>query len=89
MSAISRDLDLGIEVPPSPLGAVCTHEQWAEVNTRIVDLIQSHRSTLIFVNTRRLAERLTFQLTELLGEDAVGGITVRSRKRSVSTPSSG
>ncbi|MEZ6056467.1 MAG: DEAD/DEAH box helicase [Planctomycetaceae bacterium] len=67
-----RDLDLGIEVPPSLLGAVCTHDQWAEVNGRIVELIESHRSTLIFVNTRRLAERLTFQLTELLGEAAVG-----------------
>jgi len=67
-----RDLDLGIEVPPSPLQAVCAHEQWKEINARLVELIQQHRSTLIFVNTRRLAERLTFQLTELLGADAVG-----------------
>jgi ATP-dependent Lhr-like helicase len=68
-----RDLDLGIEVPPqSELQAVCTHEQWAEINGRLVELIQQHRSTLIFVNTRRLAERLTFQLTELLGEEVVG-----------------
>lgn len=67
-----RDLDLGIEVPPSDLQAVCSHEQWREVNARLVELIQQHRSTLIFVNTRRLAERLTFQLTELLGEEAVG-----------------
>ena len=47
------------------------HEQWAEVNTRIVELVNSHRATLIFVNTRRLAERLTHQLSELLGEDAI------------------
>lgn len=67
-----RDLDLGVEVPPSDLQAVCSHEQWQEVNARLVELIQQHRSTLIFVNTRRLAERLTFQLTELLGEEAVG-----------------
>ena len=67
-----RELDLAIEVPPSELGAVCMHEQWAEVNQRIVELINSHRSTLIFVNTRRLAERITHQLTELLGEDHVG-----------------
>ncbi len=67
-----RELDLAIEVPPSELGAVCMHEQWAEVNQRIVRLIQEHRSTLIFVNTRRLAERITHQLTELLGEDHVG-----------------
>jgi len=68
----TRTLDLGIEVPPSDLRAVCSQEQWAEVNSRIIELIQSHRSTLIFVNTRRLAERLTFQLTQILGEEAVG-----------------
>ncbi len=67
-----RNLDLAIEVPPSELSAVCSHEQWAEINARLVELINQHHSTLIFVNTRRLAERLTFQLTELLGEDAVG-----------------
>ena len=66
-----RELDLGIEIPPSELGAVCMHEQWAEVNERIAELINNHRSTLIFVNTRRLAERVTHQLTELLGEEAV------------------
>ena len=66
-----RELDLGIEVPPSDLGAVCMHEQWSEINERIVELINSHRATLIFVNTRRLAERLTHQLSELLGPDAI------------------
>ena len=66
-----RQLDLGIEVPPSELEAVCSHEQWGEVYERIVSLIQSHRSTLIFVNTRRLAERVTHKLAELLGEEAV------------------
>jgi ATP-dependent Lhr-like helicase len=68
----SRPLDLAIEIPPSPLGAVCMHEQWAEIHARLIELIQQHRSTLIFVNTRKLAERLTHELTELLGEDAVG-----------------
>ncbi|MEX1097469.1 MAG: helicase-related protein, partial [Planctomycetales bacterium] len=68
----ARALDLAIEVPPSELGAVCMHEQWAEVNERLVELIRAHRSTLIFVNTRRLAERVTHQLTELLGEEVVG-----------------
>jgi len=66
-----RQLDLAIEVPPSELGAVCMHEQWDEINQRIVELIHSHRATLIFVNTRRLAERLTHQLSELLGADAI------------------
>ncbi|MDA1231671.1 MAG: DEAD/DEAH box helicase, partial [Planctomycetota bacterium] len=79
-----RQLDLGIETPTSDLGAVCMHEQWAEVNTRIVDLINSHRATLIFVNTRRLAERLTHQLSEILGEDAIsshhGSLAYRHRQ---------
>lgn len=67
-----RPLDLAIETPASELGAVCMHEQWAEVNARLVELIGQHRSTLIFVNTRRLAERVTHQLTELLGDGVVG-----------------
>ncbi len=58
-------------MPPSELGAVCMHEQWAEINERIVELVNGHRATLIFVNTRRLAERLTHQLSELLGEEAI------------------
>jgi ATP-dependent Lhr-like helicase len=66
-----RQLDLEIEIPASELGAVCMHEQWAEVNDRIVELIQAHRSTLIFVNTRRLAERLTHQLSEILEGDVI------------------
>ncbi|MEZ6032498.1 MAG: DEAD/DEAH box helicase [Planctomycetaceae bacterium] len=66
-----RQLELEIEIPASELGAVCMHEQWAEVNTRIVELIQAHRATLIFVNTRRLAERLTHQLSEILEGDVI------------------
>ena len=66
-----RELDLAIEVPPSELGTVCMHEQWEEINQRIVELVNSHRATLIFVNTRRLAERLTHQLSELLGVEAI------------------
>ncbi|MES2793972.1 MAG: DEAD/DEAH box helicase, partial [Planctomycetota bacterium] len=79
-----RRLDLAIETPPSEIGAVCTHEQWAEVNARIVELIQQHRSTLIFVNTRRLAERVTHQLSELLGPDQIsshhGSLSAISRQ---------
>ena len=67
----SRELDLQIELPDEELGAACTHEQWAEIYEKIVALIELHRSTLIFVNTRRMAERVSHQLTELLGEDAV------------------
>ena len=67
----ARDLDLGLELPNLELAAVCTHEHWGEVYQRLTELIQSHRSTLVFVNTRRLAERVAFRLTEQLGEDAV------------------
>jgi ATP-dependent Lhr-like helicase len=67
----SRQLDLAVDVPPSELEAVCSAEQWGEIYDRLVQLIQSHRSTLVFVNTRRLAERVALRLRELLGEEAV------------------
>src|SRR5437899_4084121 len=66
-----RELDLAIEVPPSPLATVCSHEQWEEIYTRIAELVREHRTTLVFVNTRKMAERIAGQLTRLLGEDAV------------------
>jgi ATP-dependent Lhr-like helicase len=49
-------MDLAIEVPGSPLEAVMAAEVWQEVYARLVELIESHRTTLIMVNTRRLAE---------------------------------
>ncbi len=67
----ARDLDLALEVPPTELAAVCTHDHWGEIYKQLTTLIQSHRSTLVFVNTRRLAERVAFRLTEQLGEEAV------------------
>jgi ATP-dependent helicase Lhr and Lhr-like helicase len=66
-----RELDLAIEVPASELGPVASNEMWDEVYDRIAALSAQHRSTLIFVNTRRLAERLTHHLGERLGQDAV------------------
>lgn len=66
-----RQLDLNVEVPPSELSAVCSNEQWDEVYARTVELISTHRSTLIFVNTRRLAERVAHRLSETLGPEAV------------------
>jgi ATP-dependent Lhr-like helicase len=66
-----RELDLGVEVPASELGAVATHEMWDEIYDRIAALVQAHRSTLVFVNTRRLSERVTHHLAERLGAEAV------------------
>jgi ATP-dependent Lhr-like helicase len=66
-----RDLDLAIELPKSALEAVMSNEVWEEVYHRLAELIQAHRTTLVFVNTRRMAERVTQHLSELLGADAV------------------
>jgi ATP-dependent Lhr-like helicase len=66
-----RKRDLAIEVPESPLEAVMSGEVWGQVYERLTGLIQEHRSTLVFVNTRRLAERLARALTERLGEEQV------------------
>jgi ATP-dependent Lhr-like helicase len=66
-----RHLDLGVEIPRSPLGAVCSHEVWEEIYARMAELIQAHRTTLVFVNTRKMAERIAARLAKLLGEDQV------------------
>lgn len=66
-----RELDVAIEIPRSPLTAVCSHETWGEIYERVAELINEHRTTLIFVNTRKLAERIAARLTDVLGEDAV------------------
>jgi ATP-dependent Lhr-like helicase len=66
-----RELNLAIEVPASELGPVASNEMWDEIYKRIAELVGQHRSTLIFVNTRRLAERVAHHLRALLGEDAV------------------
>jgi ATP-dependent Lhr-like helicase len=66
-----RQLDLAVEVPQSPLEAVMSHEVWKEIYDRLVALIESHRTTLITVNTRRLAERMAHQLSERLGAEFV------------------
>src|SRR5436190_16434500 len=66
-----RELDLALEIPKSALEAVMSNEIWEEVYRRLAELIQVHRTTLVFVNTRRMAERVTHQLSELLGADAV------------------
>ena len=67
-----RRLDLAIEVPSSsPLEAVMPNEVWEEIYDRLAELIRAHQTTLVFANTRRLAERVTRHLSERLGEDRV------------------
>ncbi|HXM21483.1 MAG TPA: DEAD/DEAH box helicase [Terriglobales bacterium] len=66
-----RQLDLAVEVPASQLGAIATNEMWDEIYNRLVELVEQHRSTLVFVNTRRLSERISHHLSEKLGADNV------------------
>ena len=66
-----REIDLALELPGSPLEAVMSHEVWAEVYERLASLIETHQTTLVFVNTRRMAERVTRQLEERLGKEKV------------------
>lgn len=66
-----RERDLAIEVPDSPLEAIMAAEVWDEIYDRLAELVDAHRTTLIFVNTRRLAERAARFLAERLGEENV------------------
>jgi ATP-dependent Lhr-like helicase len=66
-----RTLDLQVEVPNDELGAIATNAIWSEIYDRIAELANQHRSMLVFVNTRRLAERIAHHLSERLGEDQV------------------
>src|SRR5688572_17505974 len=59
-----RKMDLAVEIPPSPLSTICSHEIWGEIYERVATLIREHRTTLVFVNTRKLAERVAGQLTK-------------------------
>ncbi len=66
-----RARDLALELPPSPLEAVMSAEVWDEIYDRLAQLIAAHRTTLVFVNTRRLCERVARHLGERLGGEAV------------------
>ena len=66
-----RRMDTALELPGSPLAAVMSNEVWEEVYARLCELIDRHRTTLIFVNTRRMAERAAHALSDRLGPDAV------------------
>jgi ATP-dependent Lhr-like helicase len=66
-----RQMDLAVEIPRSSLDAVMSHEVWNEYYDRLASLVTAHRTTLVFVNTRHLTERLARQLSDRLGEDSV------------------
>jgi ATP-dependent Lhr-like helicase len=66
-----RAMDLTLETPRSTLDTVMSNEVWADYYERLVELIEQHRTTLVFVNTRKMAERIAHHLSERLGEDSV------------------
>ncbi len=66
-----RTLDLSVWVPDLPLGPIATHEQWAETYDRLAELVAAHRTTIVFVNTRRLVERVAHALAERAGAGRV------------------
>ena len=66
-----RAMDVALELPASPLDAVMANEVWEELHQRLAELILDHRTTLVFVNTRRLAERMSHALEALLGAEQV------------------
>ncbi len=67
----ARERDLALEVPPVPLEAIMANDVWERVYDRMAELVAMHRTTLVFVNTRRMAERVARHLTDRLGNDAV------------------
>jgi ATP-dependent helicase Lhr and Lhr-like helicase len=66
-----RTLDLALEVPSDELGSVTSTAMWSEIFDRLAALANQHRSTLVFVNTRKLVEKISFELAQRLGEEAV------------------
>jgi len=67
----TRTRDLAIALPPVPLEAVMSNDSWELVYNQIAALVQTHRTTLVFVNTRRMAERAARHLSERLGKESV------------------
>ncbi len=66
-----RAMDLHVEVPSDELGPVASNEMWGEIYDRVAEHVRAHRTTLIFVSTRRMSERVAFQLAARLGEGIV------------------
>ena len=67
----ARTIDLALQLPQRELGPIATHEMWAEALDSVTDLVRAHGTTLVFVNTRRMVERVSHQLSERLGDEAV------------------
>jgi ATP-dependent helicase Lhr and Lhr-like helicase len=83
-----RDLDLALELPEGELEAVASADQFGDIVERIAGLVRQHRTTLVFVNTRYLAERVAHQLGQRLGDDVVAahhGSLSRDRRHRVET----
>lgn len=80
----SRQMDLEIEMPESELGPIASHELWDATIERIAEMVKEHKTTLLFVNTRRLVERVAHMLSEKLGESMVvahhGSLSRATRK---------
>jgi ATP-dependent Lhr-like helicase len=66
-----RDMDLQIEIPEIELGPIATLEIWDETVGKIAQLVREHRTTLVFVNTRRLVERISHLLSQKIGEEKI------------------
>ncbi|TLY36408.1 MAG: DEAD/DEAH box helicase [Nitrospirae bacterium] len=66
-----RPMDIAVETPKDEIGAVATNAIWSDIYDRLAELVREHQTTLIFVNTRRLAERISHHLAERLGEERV------------------
>ncbi len=84
-SGFKRNMDLAVEIPRSPLTAIMSNEVWEEIYEQLISLINQHETTLIFVNTRRLSERLALALADRLGKNLVsahhGSMSKDSRHR--------
>ncbi|HEY9086051.1 MAG TPA: DEAD/DEAH box helicase [Candidatus Tyrphobacter sp.] len=63
-----REMNVRVEVPADELGAVASTQMWSDIYDRVAEQIRTHRTTLVFVGTRRMSERAAFALTERLGE---------------------
>ncbi len=66
-----REIDLALEIPDTPLSALMSNEMWEEFYESLVNYVNGHKTTLIFVNTRRMAERLSHDLGKILGEEHI------------------